>query len=483
MSQPANLNGGGVPGEMASDDGESMSSQGSSYMGGGGGGDAVRSSARKRKDVNYKERKSHKPRTLAVDSLYNQMSQVTSSVTLTEEPSTSKSILSQGPLSAKKSGRHSVNFETDSSMYINSSTDEFLNQSASCNVDLEINSKFYTFDITRQAYQVIFDKSEKYEPERVEICPNDEIILLSSNNIKGSRFTFFDSQTLEVKETSEFPFVVLDFCVGKNSMFFTNGKQLYAWKLDNRELGYDTLDLPDIEESIASLSAANETVGMVFSKTYTYFDSILVYKVVDNRKSQALDAIKQHNSELDCKIDPFSFTMLENSEDRFVAMKQVKRQVTLYKIYSKKVLVELMKFCMSLPGVESMRLTQGPATNSLLATVHTSRRGSSLVFLDWSKKTAVTLLTNDQSEMCRAGHVNNPIGCCFSQSKLAMIHHENFKDRQRLSLFDLKVKQMPSKKSNVYFLIVLAILMCIVAVIIAYIYGNIDIPKFSDWLK
>ena len=338
---------------------------------------------------------------------------------------------------------------------------------------MEINSKFYTFNLARQAYQVIYDKAEKFVPERVEMT-GKELILLSSAESQ-SRFTFFDPQTLEVNETSEFPFLVLDFCVGKNSMFFTNGKQLFVWKLENRELGYDTLDLPDIEVAINSLSAVNDCVGMIYSRNYSYFESVLLYKVLENRKAQSLDAIKQHKSDLNCKIDPFSFTMLENCEDKFVAMKQVKRQITMYKVYSRNSLIELMKFSMSQPGIEGMRITPGPTRHSLLAVIHYSRGGSSLAFLDWKKKTVVTLLTSDQSEMRQTGNVNNPIGCCLSQSKLAMINHENFQDRQRLSLFGMDVKNRSSGNLKFYLFLIIAILVCVAAIVYKCVFGTVEL--------
>ncbi|XP_075265552.1 uncharacterized protein LOC142357955 [Convolutriloba macropyga] len=109
-SQPVPLNG------AAASDCESLESYGSSSYasGAGGAGDATpskRMSSRKRKDVNYKERKERKLPTVVASPVagLGQEEEVTSSVTLNEEPTTSKS---HGEINSSKA------FPSDTKRYI-----------------------------------------------------------------------------------------------------------------------------------------------------------------------------------------------------------------------------------------------------------------------------------------------------------------------------------------------------------------------------
>ncbi|XP_063727671.1 uncharacterized protein LOC134855174 isoform X2 [Symsagittifera roscoffensis] len=440
----------------------------------GGGGDAQRRmSGRKKKGVSYKEGRSKKLKSTEEENEH-EFSQVTSSVTITEETTTTTTTTNSSDPNISTNNRSVLRSSHNNVMLsgasFNNQTDDILNTSGSVNVSLDINSKFYKFQLSRLAYQLVYDASEKFVPERVEMVKNQIVMLSSAEN--ESRFSFFDSQTLELVESSEFPFSVVDFCVGKKSMFFTNGKQLFVWKLENRDQGYDTLDLPEVEVSIDALSAVNENVGLIISRNYSYYESVLVYKIVENKKSETLNVMKQHLSDLNCKVDPFSFAMLKDHDDKFVVMNQVKRQLAMYSFVSKTTLSELMKFTLPQAGIDSVRVCQGPVSRSLLAVLNHKRVGTSLVFLDWGKKTTVTLLTSDQSDTSRSMNVNNPIECSFGQSKLAMIHHENFQDRQRLSLFSLEMKQKSSKMKKIVMFLFMTILVCIVAVALAYFYGD-----------
>ena len=345
-----------------------------------------------------------------------------------------------------------------------------LNNSGSVSIEKSISSKHFTFHMSRVAYQTVYKDMEAFVPESVAFGKN-EVVLLSLNNKDNSRISFFDSQTLEINEMSEFPFKILDFCVGNDVLFFCTEKKLFYWKLANKKSGYDEMSVPEIDVAINSITAQQDNLAIVHSKVYHLFPSLLLFTNVENRKKQTLETILQHDSHFKFRIDPFSVALIDAKS--MVVMKDIGKQLVVFSLSSANHMDEMMKLSLNDAAMQSIRLTAGPVAQSFLAVIDTDVR-SHLAYIDLTRKTSVSLLgPRDASIDNNLDDISSPIGCYYSQSKLVVLHHENFEDKQRLSLFDMKVKHKRSSWRKTFMYFTLMVIAIIVAVLIAHFYRQL----------
>ena len=345
-----------------------------------------------------------------------------------------------------------------------------LNTSGSVSIHKSIISKFYNFQLSRVAYQTVFKDTETFVPESVAFGRN-EIILLSLSSRDKSRLSFFDSQTLEINEMSEFLFKIKDFCVGNELLFFCNDQKLFSWKLANKSSGYDEVNVAEIDVGINAMAAKGNNLAIVHSKKYHLFPSLLVYKHVENRQKQTLETLVQHASDFKFRVDPFSVAFVDSKS--VIVMKDIGKQLVVFSLATSSRMDEMMKFSLNDASLQGVRLSAGPVAQSFLAVIDTDER-SHLAYLDLSKKTSVSLLgPRDSSVDNGLDNISSPIGCCYNQSKLVVLHHENFEDKQRLSLFDFKIKSRRSSWKRTCLYLALIILICVVAVLVAYFHPEL----------